>query len=125
VDRHRRAPGPHFVDFDDSRTGPAAQDLWMLLSGGRQDMQQQLSDLLAGYEDFAEFNPHELELIEALRTLRLIHYSAWIARPMGGGSGLPGRVSVVRLAAVLGGAHPGAARADRGDAGAGARGLVG
>ena len=73
-------PGPHFVDFDDSRTGPAAQDLWMLLSGGRQDMQQQLSDLLAGYEDFAEFNPHELELIEALRTLRLIHYSAWIAR---------------------------------------------
>jgi Ser/Thr protein kinase RdoA (MazF antagonist) len=73
-------PGPHFVDFDDSRTGPAVQDLWMLLSGSRHDMQRQLSDLLAGYEDFAEFNPHELELIEALRTLRLIHYSAWIAR---------------------------------------------
>jgi Ser/Thr protein kinase RdoA (MazF antagonist) len=73
-------PGPHFVDFDDSRLGPAAQDLWMLLSGSRQDMQRQLSDLLAGYEDFAEFNPHELELVEALRTLRLIHYSAWIAR---------------------------------------------
>jgi Ser/Thr protein kinase RdoA (MazF antagonist) len=73
-------PGPHFVDFDDSRTGPAVQDLWMLLSGSRQEMQQQLSDLLAGYEDFAEFDPHELELIEALRTLRLIHYSAWIAR---------------------------------------------
>jgi Ser/Thr protein kinase RdoA (MazF antagonist) len=73
-------PGPHFVDFDDSRTGPAVQDLWMLLSGSRQEMQRQLSDLLAGYEDFAEFNPHELELVEALRTLRLIHYSAWIAR---------------------------------------------
>ena len=73
-------PGPHFVDFDDSRMGPAVQDLWMLLSGSRQDMQRQLSDLLVGYEDFAEFNPHELELIEALRTLRLIHYSAWIAR---------------------------------------------
>jgi Ser/Thr protein kinase RdoA (MazF antagonist) len=73
-------PGPHFVDFDDSRMGPAVQDLWMLLSGSRQDMQRQLSDLLAGYEDFSEFNPHELELIEALRTLRLIHYSAWIAR---------------------------------------------
>jgi len=73
-------PGPHFVDFDDSRLGPAMQDLWMLLSGSRQDMQRQLSDLLAGYEDFAEFNPREVALIEALRTLRLIHYSAWIAR---------------------------------------------
>jgi Ser/Thr protein kinase RdoA (MazF antagonist) len=73
-------PGPHFVDFDDSRLGPAVQDLWMLLSGSRQEMQRQLSDLLAGYEDFAEFNPHELHLVEALRTLRLIHYSAWIAR---------------------------------------------
>jgi Ser/Thr protein kinase RdoA (MazF antagonist) len=73
-------PGPHFVDFDDSRTGPAVQDLWMLLSGERQEMQRQLSDLLVGYEDFVEFNPHELQLVEALRTLRLIHYSAWIAR---------------------------------------------
>ncbi|MEC4719618.1 serine/threonine protein kinase [Noviherbaspirillum sp. CPCC 100848] len=71
--------GPHFVDFDDSRTGPAIQDLWMLLSGERQDMVRQLSDLLAGYEDFREFNERELYLIEALRTLRLIHYSAWLA----------------------------------------------
>jgi Ser/Thr protein kinase RdoA (MazF antagonist) len=73
-------PGPHFVDFDDSRTGPAMQDLWMLLSGSREEMQVQLNDLLRGYEDFVEFNPRELELMEALRTLRLIHYSAWIAR---------------------------------------------
>jgi Ser/Thr protein kinase RdoA (MazF antagonist) len=73
-------PGPHFVDFDDSRTGPAVQDLWMLLSGSREEMNAQLGDLLRGYEDFAEFNPRELELVEALRTLRLIHYSAWIAR---------------------------------------------
>lgn len=72
--------GPHFVDFDDSRMGPAVQDLWMLLSGERADMMRQLSDLLAGYEDFADFNPRELHLIEALRTLRLIHYSAWLAR---------------------------------------------
>ena len=72
--------GPHFVDFDDSRSGPAIQDLWMLLSGERQEMVRQLSDLLAGYEDFAEFQPRELYLIEALRTLRLIHYSAWLAR---------------------------------------------
>ena len=72
--------GPYFVDFDDSRMGPAIQDLWMLLSGERDDMQRQLSDILAGYEDFFDFNPAELNLVEALRTLRLIHYSAWIAR---------------------------------------------
>jgi len=72
--------GPHFVDFDDSRMGPAIQDLWMLLSGERGEQTRQFSDLLAGYEDFYEFNPRELHLLEALRTLRLIHYSAWIAR---------------------------------------------
>ena len=72
--------GPHFVDFDDSRTGPAIQDLWMLLSGERAEMVRQLADLLAGYEDFCEFETRELHLIEALRTLRLIHYSAWLAR---------------------------------------------
>jgi Ser/Thr protein kinase RdoA (MazF antagonist) len=72
--------GPHFVDFDDSRMGPAIQDLWMLLSGDRADMVRQLADVLAGYEDFREFDTRELYLLEALRTLRLIHYSAWIAR---------------------------------------------
>ena len=72
--------GPHFVDFDDSRMGPAMQDLWMLLSGDRTAMTKQLSDVLAGYEDFFEFDRRELALVEALRTLRLIHYSAWIAR---------------------------------------------
>ena len=73
-------PGPHFVDFDDARMGPAVQDLWMLLSGTREEQQAQLADLLAGYEDFAGFEPRELLLVEALRTLRLIHFSAWIAR---------------------------------------------
>ena len=72
--------GPHFVDFDDSRMGPAVQDLWMLLSGERVEMTQQLGDVLAGYEDFFDFDPRELHLLEALRTLRLIHYSAWLAR---------------------------------------------
>jgi Ser/Thr protein kinase RdoA (MazF antagonist) len=72
--------GPHFVDFDDSRMGPAIQDLWMLLSGDRADMTKQLAEVLAGYEDFFDFNPRELYLIEALRTLRLIYYSAWLAR---------------------------------------------
>jgi len=72
--------GPHFVDFDDARNGPAVQDLWMLLSGDRVAMARQLADVLAGYEDFAEFDRRELHLIEALRTLRLVHYAAWIAR---------------------------------------------
>ena len=72
--------GPHFVDFDDSRMGPSVQDLWMLLSGNRAAMTRQLADVLAGYEDFHEFDSRELALVEALRTLRLLHYSAWIAR---------------------------------------------
>lgn len=72
--------GPHFVDLDDCRTGPAIQDLWMLLSGERHDMQLQLSEILEGYRQFYEFNYRELQLVEALRTLRMIHYSAWLAR---------------------------------------------
>ncbi|MGI4861149.1 MAG: serine/threonine protein kinase [Janthinobacterium lividum] len=72
--------GPHFVDFDDSRMGPAVQDLWMLLPGDREGQRTALADVLAGYEDFCDFDPRELYLIEALRTLRLIHYSAWLAR---------------------------------------------
>lgn len=72
--------GPHFVDFDDCRMGPAVQDLWMLLSGDRAEMASQFEDLLAGYEDFYEFNAREAYLIEALRTLRLLHYSAWLAQ---------------------------------------------
>lgn len=72
--------GPHFVDFDDARSGPAIQDLWMLLSGERADMQRQLGQVLEGYQQFRDFDYAELNLIEALRTLRLIHHSAWIAR---------------------------------------------
>ncbi|HEU0201913.1 MAG TPA: serine/threonine protein kinase [Burkholderiaceae bacterium] len=72
--------GPYFVDFDDARNGPAVQDLWMLLSGSHAEMSAQLQDLLRGYEEFADFDRRELFLVEALRTLRLIHYAAWIAR---------------------------------------------
>ncbi len=69
-----------FVDFDDCATGPAMQDLWMLLSGNRESMRRQLGDLLEGYSLFRAFEPRELVLIEALRSLRLLHYHAWIAR---------------------------------------------
>jgi Ser/Thr protein kinase RdoA (MazF antagonist) len=72
--------GPHFVDLDDARHGPAAQDLWMLLSGEREAMELQLGAVLRGYREFYDFNPRELRLIEALRTLRLIHYSGWLAQ---------------------------------------------
>ena len=72
--------GPHFVDLDDARMGPAIQDLWMLLSGDRAQRSLQLSMLLDGYEQMRELNRSELALIEPLRTLRLIHYSAWLAR---------------------------------------------
>ena len=74
------APGPHFVDFDDCRMGPAIQDLWMLLSGDRHEMAGQLTHVLEGYRRFYDFDSRELHLIEALRTLRLIHYAGWLAR---------------------------------------------
>lgn len=79
LDDHGRG-GPHFVDLDDARMGPAVQDLWMLLSGDRRQRTQQLSALLEGYEQLRSFDRRELALIEPLRTLRLIHYSAWLAR---------------------------------------------
>lgn len=72
--------GPHFVDLDDARMGPAVQDLWMLLSGDRRQRSLQLSTLLEGYEQLRDFDRRELTLIEPLRTLRLIHYSAWLAQ---------------------------------------------
>ena len=72
--------GPHFVDLDDARMGPAVQDLWMLLAGDRETAAKQLKSLLDGYEQFHAFRREELRLIEPLRTLRLLHYSYWLAR---------------------------------------------
>jgi len=70
----------YLVDFDDSRMCYAIQDLWMFLSGDAIQQQQQLEPLLEGYRTFADFNPAELQLIEAYRSLRIIHYAAWLAR---------------------------------------------
>lgn len=72
--------GPHFVDLDDCRTAPAIQDIWMLISGERHEMQAQLADILEGYRQFHDFDFRELRLIEPLRTLRIMHYAAWLAR---------------------------------------------
>ncbi len=70
----------HIVDLDDCRSGPPVQDLWMFLSGDRAEQTPQLATLLEGYQDFRQFDARELNLIEALRTLRIMHYAAWIAR---------------------------------------------
>ena len=113
--------GPHFVDFDDARTGPAVQDLWMLLSGDRAAMEEQLGVLLRGYESFRDFDRRELALIEALRTLRLLHYSAWLARRWRR-SRVPRRISLVQHPALLAGPDSRVARADRADGRAAARG---
>lgn len=72
--------GPHLVDLDDCCTGPAIQDIWMMLSGDRRERTIQLGDLIAGYEQFRAFDPRELHLLEALRTLRIVNYAAWLAR---------------------------------------------
>lgn len=72
--------GPHFVDLDDAVNAPAVQDLWMLLSGDREESRAQVRALLEGYEAFRPFDDSQLTLVEPLRTLRIIHHSAWIAR---------------------------------------------
>ena len=72
--------GPHFVDLDDCVMGPAIQDLWMLLAGSRAEMAEQMTQLLEGYRHFCDFDHRELILVESLRTLRMIHYAAWLAR---------------------------------------------
>jgi len=72
--------GPHFVDLDDCMTGPAIQDLWMLLAGEPAELRSQLEDFLEGYTQFADFDYREVALIEPLRALRMVHYAAWLAR---------------------------------------------
>jgi Ser/Thr protein kinase RdoA (MazF antagonist) len=71
--------GPHIVDFDDARTGPSIQDLWMFLSGDREYMTARLADILKGYSQFYDFDPVELHLVEALRTMRMIYHAGWLA----------------------------------------------
>lgn len=75
-----RDEGPHFVDLDDCRSGPAIQDLWMMLSGDRQQQLLQLDTLLMGYEEFNTFENEQLILIESLRTMRVVNYMAWLCK---------------------------------------------
>ncbi|WP_101758323.1 serine/threonine protein kinase [Oceanicoccus sp. KOV_DT_Chl] len=75
-----RGDSPHFVDLDDSRMAPAIQDLWMFISGDRPMQTAGMSEVVEGYNEFFDFDPRQLHLIEAMRTLRIMHYSAWLAR---------------------------------------------
>lgn len=75
-----RDDAPHFIDLDDARMAPATQDLWMLLSGEREQQQSQLGAILDGYNEFRDFDTAELRLIEPLRTLRMLQFSAWIGQ---------------------------------------------
>lgn len=75
-----RDTGPWFVDFDDCVNAPAVQDLWMLLAGSRIEQRTQFSELLDGYEEFFDFNRRELQLIEPLRSMRMVYYAGWLAR---------------------------------------------
>ncbi len=75
-----RDGAPHLVDLDDARLAPAVQDIWMMLSGERTRQLAQLAEIVAGYEDFYTFPARELRLIEPLRSLRILHHGAWLAR---------------------------------------------
>lgn len=70
----------HIVDLDDCLMGPAVQDIWMLLSGSAEETKAQLKCILDGYYEFYDFNMRELHLVEALRTLRMIYYTGWLAK---------------------------------------------
>lgn len=71
--------GPHFVDLDDCRMGPAISDLWPLLSGQGEELEAGLRILLQAYCSISEFDPMELHWIEVMRSMRLIEHTAWIA----------------------------------------------
>jgi Ser/Thr protein kinase RdoA (MazF antagonist) len=71
---------PFFLDFDDLVTGPAVQDVWMVISGRDDEAVRQREVLLSGYQQMRDFDRRTLQLIEPLRGLRLIHYAAWVAR---------------------------------------------
>jgi Ser/Thr protein kinase RdoA (MazF antagonist) len=66
--------GPHFVDLDDARMGPAVQDLWMLAHD-----EPAMQSLLDGYAQMRDFDPAELALLPVLRAMRQVHHAGWIA----------------------------------------------
>lgn len=76
---HRPGDTTYIIDFDDMAVGPAVQDIWMLLPGPPQECLRELDLFLEGYKTFHSFDTNSLCLIEALRGMRFIHYTAWCA----------------------------------------------
>lgn len=77
---HRPGESFHLIDFDDMALGPPVQDLWMLLPGKVEQAARELELLLEGYETFRLFDRATLRLVEPLRAMRFLHYTAWCAR---------------------------------------------
>ncbi len=77
---HRPGEGYHLLDFDDMAVGPAIQDIWLILPNRLPEARTELEWVLEGYETFCDFPRATLRLIEPLRAMRFIHYTAWCAR---------------------------------------------
>ena len=76
----RPEEGPLLVDFDDAIFGPMIQDVWLLFPGVIADYRQEFAAFIRGYEMFGEFDDRQLQLVELLRSFRMVQYSGWIAR---------------------------------------------
>lgn len=74
-----QARGPLFVDLDDCVNGPRMQDLWMFLSGSADEQQRQWAEIMQGYRQFGSVDYRELQLVEALRGVRMLNHAAWVA----------------------------------------------
>lgn len=74
-------PGESFylIDFDDMATGPPVQDFWMLLPDYMENSLVEIDMFIEGYESFRNFDRKSIRLIEPLRSMRYIHYMAWLA----------------------------------------------
>lgn len=68
------------IDFDDFAMGPVVQDFWMLFRHDEDDFGEELDAFLGGYTELRDFDEAQLDLMEGLRGLRILHYAAWIAR---------------------------------------------
>lgn len=77
---YNEATAVSILDFDDMVMGPAAQDIWMVVRGNDEAAMRDRETLLIGYEQMHPFDHAQLNAIEALRRLRMIHYLGWIAR---------------------------------------------
>ncbi len=69
----------YMIDFDDMMMGPAVQDFWLILPNHLNKSKRELELLISGYEFFRPFDRRELKLVEPLRMMRMIYFTAWCA----------------------------------------------